>query len=90
MNCPSLTRACPPFVSISIILPIIDLPPLKTERHNIIVQPKNNKQENNYFCNMNVMHNTLYIFHHIAYVCIVFKGLIFHEKDNITSNVTGI
>ena len=82
MNCPSLARACPPFVSMSIILPIIDLPPLKAERHNIIVQSKNNQQENNFFVIWSSYAtfafqyiNTLYIFYHIAYVCIVFKGL---------------
>ena len=92
MNCPSLARACPPFVSMSIILPIIDLPPLKAERHNIIVQSKNNQQENNFFVIWSSYAtfafqyiNTLYIFYHIAYVCIVFKGLMFHEKDNITT-----
>lgn len=42
-NCPSLARACPPFVSMPSILPIMDLPPLKTERHHMIVQSKNNQ-----------------------------------------------
>ena len=42
-NCPSLARACPPFVSMPSILPIMDLPPLKTERHHMIVQSENNQ-----------------------------------------------
>ena len=59
----SLARACPTFVSMSSILPIIDLPPLKTERHHMIVQSKNNQQENNYFCNMKKLGNICILIH---------------------------